>query len=133
MRRQSSGSRSSSDLNRPDRNPRPIGLYATNPIPSSRTAGRISSSGSRLQSEYSVGAAHVAELRRQHDAVAPVADRAADQLLVRERTVHVGRVEQVHAEVEGAVDGGDRLRVVMSPVELRHAHAAEADGGNGKG
>jgi hypothetical protein len=38
----------------PVRNPRPSGLYATKPMPSSRTVGRISSSGSRLQSEYSV-------------------------------------------------------------------------------
>jgi hypothetical protein len=37
----------------PVRNPRPSGLYGTNPIPSSRSVGRISSSTSRVQREYS--------------------------------------------------------------------------------
>ena len=82
--------------------------------------------------ERAVVAAHVAELRRQHDLVAAVADGAADQLLVRERAVHVGRVEKVAAEVERAMDRGDRLRVIVGAVELRHPHAAEADGGDGE-
>ena len=56
--------------------------------------------------------------------------RAPDQLLVGVRAVDVGRVEQGDAEVERAVDGGDRLVVVARAVELRHAHAAEADGGD---
>ena len=41
------------------RNPRPSGLYGTNPIPSARTVGRTSSSGSRVQSEYSVWSAEI--------------------------------------------------------------------------
>ena len=57
-------------------------------------------------------AAHVAELRREHDLVAPARDRAADEPLVRERPVHVGRVEERHAELERAVDRRDRLGVV---------------------
>ena len=39
-------------------------------------------------------------------------DRLADELLVGERAVHVGGVEEGDAEVEGAVDGGDRLGLV---------------------
>ena len=74
--------------------------------------------------------AHDAELGREHDAVAPAADRAADQLLVRERPVHVGRVEEGHAELERAVDRRDRFGVVAGAVELGHAHAAEAEGGD---
>jgi alcohol dehydrogenase class IV len=70
----------------------------------------------------------VAELRRQHDLVAAVGDRAADEQLVGERPVHVGGVQEVHAELDRAVDGGDRLVLVGAPVELGHAHAAEADG-----
>ena len=56
-RRRSSSARSSSDVNAPVRKPRPSGLYATKPMPSSRTVGRISASGSRVQSEYSVWSA----------------------------------------------------------------------------
>ena len=42
----------------------------------------------------SVGAAHDAELGRQDHPVAAAAQRAPDQLLVRERPVHVGGVEE---------------------------------------
>ena len=74
--------------------------------------------------------AHDAALGREHHPVAPAANRPADQLLVGERAVHVGGVEQRHAEVEGAMDGGDRLRLVARAVELAHPHAPEADGGD---
>jgi hypothetical protein len=39
-------------------------------------------------------------------------------------------VEQRHAELERAVDRGDRLDVVAVPVELGHPHAAEALAGH---
>ena len=58
---------------------------------------------------------------------APPFDRTAHELLVRERPVHVGGIEEVDAEIESAMDDVDRLRIVRSPVELRHPHAAEAD------
>ena len=77
-----------------------------------------------------VGVAHDAELGGEHHLVAPAGDRAADELLVRVRAVDVGRVEQRHAELERAVDGGDRLFVVARAVELGHAHAAEAERGD---
>ena len=76
--------------------------------------------------------ADVAELGGEHDLVAPAPDRLADELLVRERAVHVGGVEEVDAEVERAVDGRDGLGVVAAAVELGHAHAAEAEGGDGE-
>ncbi len=57
--------------------------------------------------------------------------RAAEQLFVGVRTVHIGGVEEVDAEIEGAMDDGDVLRVVGRPVEVGHAHAAEADGRDG--
>ena len=47
-------SRSSGDLKRPDRKPRPSGEYGTKPIPSSRQVGSTPFSGSRDHSEYSV-------------------------------------------------------------------------------
>ena len=56
--------------------------------------------------ELAVLAAHVAELGGdQRPLAGPLADRAADELLVRERAVHVGGVEEGHAELERAVDG----------------------------
>src|SRR5881398_2239538 len=78
-----------------------------------------------------VVAAHDAELGGDDDLLAPAAEGAPDQLLVGVRAVHVGGVEEGDAEVERAVDGGDRLVVVARAVELRHPHAAEADGGDG--
>ena len=75
----------------------------------------------------------VAELGGQHDLIAPVGDGAADQPLVVGRAVDVGRVEEGDAELEGSMDGGDRLVLVGRAVgEVRHAHAAEALGRDGQ-
>jgi len=82
--------------------------------------------------ELAVLAAHVGELRRDDRGLAAMGDGLADQLLVGERAVHVGRVEQRDAQLERAVDGADRLRVVGGAVELAHPHAAQALGGDGK-
>src|SRR6478736_5543073 len=59
--------------------------------------------------------------------VAPAGDGGADEPLVRERAVHVGGVEERDTEVERAVDRRDALPLVARAVELRHAHAAEAE------
>ena len=79
-----------------------------------------------------VGLALVAELGGELDLVAASGDGLADQLLVGEGAVHVGRVEERHAQVEGAVDGVDALLLVRRAVELAHAHAAEAHGRDGE-
>ena len=71
--------------------------------------------------------ADVAELGREHDLVAPALDRPADESLVGERAVDVGRVEEVDAELERALDRRDRLGLVRRSVELGHSHAAEAE------
>ena len=47
---------------------------------------------------------------------------------LRERAVHVGRVEEVDAEVEGAVDGGDRLRLVARRRRTRTCPCSRARG-----
>ena len=75
--------------------------------------------------ELTLLAAHVPELRRDYDLVATVGDRLADELLIRERAVHVGGVEERDPELERAVDRRDRLTLVSGSVELGHAHAAE--------
>jgi hypothetical protein len=76
--------------------------------------------------EGAVLAALVGELRGHDDLVAVPGDRPPDELLVRERPVHVGGVEEGHAEVQRAVDRRDRLAVVARAIELGHAHAAQA-------
>ena len=78
--------------------------------------------------EAAVLAALVAELRGEHDLVAAAGDRAAHELLVGERAVHVGGVEEDDPELERPVDGGDGLVLVGGAVELGHPHAAEALG-----
>jgi hypothetical protein len=67
------------------------------------------------------------ELRRDHHVVAAAGQGAAEQFLVLVRTVDLRGVEQGHPELDGAVDGADRLGVVgvRTRVEGRHAHAAE--------
>ena len=70
----------------------------------------------------------VAELRGQHDLAAPVANGLPDQRLVGAQAIHVRRVQEVHPQVEGAVDRGQCLRLVAWAVELRHAHAAQTRG-----
>ena len=64
------------------------------------------------------------------DVAAPRLQRASEELFVRERPVHLGRVEERHAELERAVDRGDRLALVGRAVGLAHPHAAEAEGGD---
>jgi hypothetical protein len=70
-----------------------------------------------------------AELGGQHDVVSPPGDRPADQLLVGVGAVDLGRVDQRDAQLEGAVDGPDRLLLVGAGagVEGRHAHRAQPD------
>jgi hypothetical protein len=72
--------------------------------------------------------AHKSELGCEDHLVSPIGDRLAHQLLVRERPVHVGRVEEVDAKLERVLDRRDRLALVLTSVELRHPHAAEPFG-----
>ena len=80
--------------------------------------------------ELALGIADVAELRGEDHLVATALDRPAHQTLVLAAAVHVGGVEEVQPQVEGAVDGGDGFPVIAGAVELRHAHAAEAQRGD---
>ena len=69
-----------------------------------------------------------AELGRDHDLVADGRERFADELLVRERTVDLGGVEERDAALDGGADQRDHLLPVGERrVALAHAHAAEAD------
>src|SRR5262249_20820607 len=75
-----------------------------------------------------LGVADDAALGGDDRTIAAATERAPHELLVGERPVHVGSVEERHAEVERAMDGGNRLRLVARAVEFAHAHAPEADG-----
>jgi hypothetical protein len=65
------------------------------------------------------GVLHLAELRRQHDVIAPAGERLADQRLVVAPAVHVRGVDVVDAEVDRLVDERDRFRVVGGAVDSR--------------
>ena len=79
-----------------------------------------------------VGIAQRAELDADLDIVAIAAgERFADQHLIVAHAVEIAGVEQGDAGVERGVDGGDALAAVGRAVEIRHAHAAEADGRDG--
>src|ERR1044072_4262477 len=71
-----------------------------------------------------------AELGRDHDSVAPASERAGQQLLVGVGTIRFGRIEERHAQLDGAVNGGDGLAVVAflgRAIGEAHPHAAEPD------
>src|SRR5579859_4090545 len=76
-----------------------------------------------------VGEPDVAELGGQDDLVAPAFDGAADQALVRAvAAVGVGGIDEIDAELDRAMDGGDGLGLAGIAVDRRHAHAAETHG-----
>jgi hypothetical protein len=77
---------------------------------------------------FAVLAADVREFGGKHDLVAAVGYRLADQDFVGEGAVHVGGVKECDAKLERAVDGRDRLGLIATAIEFRHAHAAEAQG-----
>ena len=69
-----------------------------------------------------------AELRRDHDLVADRLERLAHELLVRERPVHLGGVEERHPAFDRGAHHGDHLVPLGERrVALAHAHAAEPD------
>ncbi len=75
---------------------------------------------------------HDAEFGGYHHLVPSSGNGPTHQLLVAVGAVHVGGVQEVHSEVEGPMNGGDRLGVVTVAVELTHAHASEPFGRDGE-
>ena len=101
-----------------------------------RLAGRahaLRAGASTARAAGSSCVAHEAELGGEKGILAAAAQRPPDQLLVGVRAVRVGRVEEVHAQVERVLEGRQRLVVVVRAVELAHAHAAESQGGDASG
>ena len=71
--------------------------------------------------------AHKAKLRRQHHLLAMARQRLAHKFLVREGTIHIRGVNERHPEFDCTVNGRDGLHIVTGSIEVRHAHAAEAE------
>lgn len=74
-----------------------------------------------------------AELGRNHDSALQGSERLADELLVREGAVDLGRVEERDAQVEGGADEREHVLLVGGGAEaVAHAHATEAEGRDGE-
>jgi hypothetical protein len=72
-----------------------------------------------------------AELRRDHDLPFERLERLADELLVRERAVDFGRVEERDAALDGSANQLDAFFAIRSrPVAEAQAHATEPEGGH---
>ena len=82
--------------------------------------------------DLEVGCDPETEFRRDDEVAASARDGAADQLLVVVRTIDLGGIEEGDAQFAGAMDRGDGLCVVALPIGRGHAHAAEAEGGDGE-
>ncbi len=76
------------------------------------------------------GVADDAEFRGEHDLVTLAFDGAAYEFFIFVRAVDIGGVEEVDAEFERAVNRGEGFLLVESGVELGHAHASQALGGD---
>ena len=74
--------------------------------------------------------ADVSELGGEKDFFPPPANRPAHQLFVPPLAVNVGGIEEIHAELQRAMNHPNGLFIVSRPIEFRHAHAAKADGRN---
>jgi hypothetical protein len=77
------------------------------------------------------GVAQRAELDADLNIVAVAAgERVADQQLIVADAVEIAGVEQRDPRIERGMDGGNALAAVGGAIKIRHAHAAEPDGGD---
>lgn len=68
-----------------------------------------------------------AELGGDPDLAAHRLQRLAEQDLVLVWAVDLGRIEEIDADLDGAVQGGDRVLFRLPAIAEAHAHAAEPD------
>ncbi len=89
-----------------------------------RTAVDAAGRGARL--------AHDPKLGGKHDRIAPALQRLAHGDFVGVRAVHVGRIQESHAERERTLNQRDslRLRDSAARVEIGQAHAAQSEFGD---
>ena len=78
------------------------------------------------------GVGDEAELGGEYDLVAAILDRPSDKLLVGERPVDLGGVDERHPQVERSMDGADGLGIVTArpAVSVGHAHGTQTDAGH---
>ncbi len=72
----------------------------------------------------------VEDLRGQHDVLAVALEGRADDLLASSARVHVGRVDEVDTQLEGALDDRDGLLLLddpLPPIGRAKAHRSQAD------
>ena len=87
--------------------------------------------GPAVQAGGAVAVEGESELGGDHHVVADVGQSLADELLVGERPVDLGSVEEGDAELDRLADDGDAVLLVeVQAVGMAEAHAAEADGGD---
>jgi len=67
----------------------------------------------------------VAEFGGEYDLVTTILEGFSNKLFIPTHSIDIGGVEKGHAELDGAVDGGDRLDFVAVSIKIAHAHAAE--------
>ncbi len=86
----------------------------------------------RVQSdEVAGGTAQRAELHADlHFVARDIFQRLAHQHLIVTHGVEIAGVEQRDAGIERGVNRGDALAAIGGAIDLRHAHAAEAEGGD---
>src|SRR5262249_39786729 len=89
-------------------------------------AGRAHILGASVDGALVIRQRLVAELGRDYDLVAMLAEDRPDQFLVVADPVNIGGVEKVDPELDRALEGGGRFDVVARTVELRHAHASKS-------
>src|SRR5262249_27467320 len=77
--------------------------------------------------ESTVSCPDIAELGGEHNLASTIPDRLAHQLFIAAEAVNVSSVEESHAELDGAVNCGDRLGPLSGSVEIAHAHAAKPE------
>jgi hypothetical protein len=71
--------------------------------------------------------ANGSELRGQHRFVATRSERRPEELLVVPEAIHVRSIEERDPQVEGALDGRDRLGGLAWAVHLGHADTSQTE------
>src|SRR5258708_22159680 len=61
--------------------------------------------------------------------VAPALERPAEQLLVGEGTIALGRIEEGASDLDGTVKCSDRFFLIRRTIGLAHGHTTETDRG----
>src|SRR5271157_1054479 len=70
--------------------------------------------------------AHDAELGGEKNLLPAIVNGLADKNFVVAVAIDVGGVQEIDAEIDGAVNRGDGFGVIPRAIKFRHAHAAKA-------